>query len=245
MRFNRRLGLYVPSGVPAPSDPYWANVVLLLDASSYADGSTPSTLDVTGKTPAYRNDAKVKTDQFKFGSASLYFDGTNDRVSFADSNDWAMGTGDATYEMWVRFEGSYSAGQRMLLGQAASTGDFYSVLIRRHADDYWGGAVTNGTTTYADSTHIAPVASDTWVHLAVVRHGANLYGFTNGVKSVLTTALSGVTLMNNTGPLSLGSYADENAGYHFKGWVDQLRITKGVARYTADFTPPTAAFPHS
>ena len=54
MRFNRRLGLYVPSGVPAPSDPYWANVVLLLDASSYADGSTPSTLDVTGKTPTYR-----------------------------------------------------------------------------------------------------------------------------------------------------------------------------------------------
>lgn len=229
----------------APSDsadPYWANVVLLVDASSYTNGSTPSTIDVKGKTPTYRNNAQVKTDQFKFGTSSLYFDGTNDRVSFPDSNDWAMNTGNATWEAWVRPEGSFTGGQRFFLGQAASTGAVYSALLRRNTNDDFQAGVGDGGANYEGQ--IATMPSDTWVHVALVRSGGNVFGSINGVVTLLATP-GAITMADVPGPMTLGGYADADHATNFKGWMDQVRITKGVARYTNNFTAPTAPFPHS
>ena len=227
----------------ANNNPPFANVVLLVDASAEINGSTPSTIDVIGKTPTWRGNAQIKTDQFKFGSSSIYFDGTNDRVSFPDSADWAMGTGDATWEAWIRPEGSFSGGQRFYLGQAASTGAFYSVLGRRNASDFHQAGITNGSTV-TEGTSIN-IASDTWVHVAIVRSGANLYSFVGGVRATIGTSIGGVSIMDSTGAMTLGGYADADASTNWKGWIDQVRITKGVAVYTADFNPPTVKFPHS
>jgi concanavalin A-like lectin/glucanase superfamily protein len=227
----------------ATSDPYFSSVVLLVDASNETNGSTPSTIDVIGKTPTWRNNAQCKTDQFKFGSSSIYLDGTNDRVSFADSADWAMGTGDATWEAWVRAEGSFSAGARIWLCQASSFGAFFSVRGRRNTGDLFERGVSDGTTTYSGTGNA--IASDAWDHLAIVRNGANLWGFINGVGELTSTALSGVTLLDSSGAMCLGAYADADSAEQWKGWVDQVRITKGVARYTANFTPPSAPFPHA
>lgn len=226
------------------TDHYFSNVVLLVDASAESNGSTPSTIDVIGKTPTYRGNAQCKTDQFKFGSSSIYLDGTNDRVSFPDSADWAMGTGDATWEAWVRPEGSFSGGSRAWLSQANSFGGFYSAQGYRNPGDLHTTAVSNGSTTYS-GTSVA-IASDTWAHLAIVRHGANLYNYVNGARALVSTSLSGVTLMDSTGAMTLGAYNDADGSSHWKGWVDQVRITKGIARYTAAFivVPPTK-FPHS
>ena len=237
-------GLLLGGDGPPGSDPYFANVVLLLDASARADGSTPSDIDVKGKSPTWRGNAQCKTDQFKFGSSSIYLDGTNDRVSFADSADWAMGTGDATWEAWVRPEGSFSGGNRIWLSQANSFGGFYSVNAYRNTGDLLQGGVSNGSTTYTGNA--GAMASDAWVHIAIVRHGANLYHYVNGVKSPISTALSGVSLMDSTGAMCIGAYIDADGTIHWKGWIDQVRITKGVARYTTTtITVPTAPFPHS
>lgn len=243
---HRREGGWImaPYRYAAVGDPYWANVVLLVDASAETNGSTPSGIDVTGKTPTWRGNAQCKTDQAKFGSSSIYLDGTNDRVSFADSADWAMGTGDATWEAWVRPEGTFSGGDRVYLGQAASTGGFYSVLARRNSGDLHQVGVSDGAATYG-GTAGDTFAADAWSHVAIVRHGANLYSYLNGARHSASTALSGVSLMDSTGAMVLGAYADADAGFHWKGWIDQVRITKGVARYTAStITVPSAKFPH-
>lgn len=239
------LGLLLDSGAPpSGGDPYWANVVLLVDASAEANGSTPSTIDVKGKTPTWRGNAQCKTDQFKFGSSSIYLDGTNDRVIFADSADWAMGTGDATWEAWVRPEGSFSAGLRIWLSQANSFGGFYSVQGFRNTSNLLQLRVSNGSTSYGSNA--SAMTSDAWEHIAIVRSGSTLYGYVNGVYTTSSTALSGVTLMDSTGAMCLGAYYDADGANHWKGWIDQVRITKGVARYgAANFTPPTTKFPHS
>jgi hypothetical protein len=226
------------------TDPFFASVVLLVDASAESNGSTPSTIDVIGKTPTYRGNAQCKTDQFKFGSSSLYFDGTNDRISFADSADWAMGTGDATWEAWIRPEGSFSAQERNYISQAASFGAFYSILCRRTTSDTHRVNVSDGSTTYGATS--TTISSDTWHHVAVVRSGANLYSYLDGVRQIASTGLSGITLMDSASALTLGGYADVDNASNWKGWIDQVRITKGVARYYgAAIVVPTNKFPHS
>jgi len=226
------------------TDEFFSSVVLLVDASAESNGSTPAGIDVIGKTPTWRGNAQCKTDQFKFGSSSIYLDGTNDRVSFPDSADWAMGTGDATWEAWVRPEGSFGSGSRVWLSQANSFGGFYSAQGYRNTSDLHTTLVSNGSTSYGSTSTNIP--SDAWSHLAIVRHGANLYGYINGVQQIASTALSGVTLMDSTGAMTIGAYNDADGSSHWKGWIDQIRITKGVARYKASFiVVPTAKFPHS
>ncbi|MBE2242378.1 MAG: LamG domain-containing protein [Burkholderiaceae bacterium] len=236
--------LHVPRGGGVPvADPYWSSVVLLLDASRYAAGLTPATLDITGKAATWRGNAQCSTAQAKFGDSSLYFDGTNDRISFADSADWAMGTGDATWEAWIRPEGSFSGGQRFFLGQASSTGAFYSALLRRNTSDQFQAGVSNGTTTYEASS--SALVSDTWVHVALVRAGALLYSYAAGYRTVITGGIGSTVLMDSTGAMTVGGYADEDHATNWKGWLDQVRVTKGVARYTTETIPvPVTPFPH-
>ena len=228
---------------PGGPDPYFANVVLLVDASSESDGSTPGTIDVTGKTPTWRNNAQCKTNQFKFGASSIYLDGTNDRVSFADSSDWAMGTGDATWEAWIRLDGASSI-SRVYLGQATSTFGFYSIVGYRNSSRSHYGAVSSGSNSYGGTG--GEIVPDLWTHVAIVRSGSNLYTYLNGTRTVVSTSVSGVSIMDSTGAMTIGGWADVDHETNWKGWIDQVRITKGVARYTAStITVPTAPFPHS
>jgi hypothetical protein len=229
----------------ALTDPYFGSVVLLVDASAESDGSTPSTIDVTSKTPTWSNNAQIDTAQFKFGSSSIYLDGTNDRVTFADSADWEMGTGDATWEAWVRPEGAYAGEVRVWLSQAASYGAFYSVQGYRGALNNHFVLVSDGSTSYGGNTSDS-IESDNWSHVAIVRHGPNLYGYINGKRATASVALAGITLMNSSGAMCIGSYADADSIAHWKGWIDQVRVTKGVARYTGAYVVvPTVKFPHS
>jgi hypothetical protein len=85
---------------------------------------------------------------------------------------------------------------------------------------------------------------DTWYHVALVRSGSG----TNNMKLYLDGVLESQNTNTYTVPVNdivLGrTYTNLNSEY-FNGYIDDLRITKGVARYTANFTPPTAAFPNS
>lgn len=226
------------------TDPYWSSVVLLVDASSYSDGTTPSTIDVTGKTPTYVGNAQVKTDAFKFGSSSLYFDGAGDCVYFADSADWVMGEY-ATWEFWARRDDIGAT--KSMLSQKESTNSYMSVEITGTASAQINCAVTGGSggTTVVSGAYGSFSVDSIFHHIAVVRDGDALYGFRDGTKTSIGTGLSTYDLKNMAAPMVIGAELSSASTYPFKGWIDQVRITKGVARYTADFTPPTAAFPHS
>lgn len=238
------------------NDPPWANVVLLVDASNYANGSTPSTLDVTGKTPTYVGNAQIKTDNYApitGATSSLYFDGTGDRVTFADSADWAMGSGDWTIEAWICPD--FASGERYFLSQAAALGGFYSFLFGVNNSRYFFPRTSDGTTSYSLGTAGACLAN-TWRHVGASRYGNIVSTFVHGVypTGCASNAWSGRSLMDSAGALSIGSYGPDNGStYPWKGWVDQVRIAKGVGTYqggyprTVDgaYTVPTAPFPHS
>jgi hypothetical protein len=95
---------------------------------------------------------------------------------------------------------------------------------------------TSGPTVLSTSTFTATG----WHHVAVVRTGDILRMFINGVQEGGDVAKSGA-MDNSTGALSVGRWGEANSQY-WNGWIDEVRISKGIARWTAGFTPPTEAY---
>ena len=211
--------------VPAPTDPDFLSVSVLL----HMDGSNGSTtftdsssnaITVTG----YGN-AQISTAQSKFGGASAYFDGSGDYLLTASSlAPLQMGTGDFTVEAFIRPTSSV-ASYKSLIGLTSSDTDTLYILSGQLV---W----------YISGTAAGTIAVDTWYHVAASRQGTSLRVFIDGTLVNTSTNSNNIT----TGRLSVGA-TGSLAGEFFQGWIDELRITKGVARYTANFTPPTAAFP--
>jgi hypothetical protein len=98
---------------------------------------------------------------------------------------------------------------------------------------------TNGSSTSTISA-AQTFSTGVWYHVAYVRNGSSFRLFVDGTEKTAGATISG-TLFNGTAPFNVGRTAD---GSNFlNGYIDDLRITKGVARYTANFTAPTKAFP--
>ena len=179
--------------------------------------------------------ASISTTVSKFGGSSMYFDGTGDALYIPDSPNLKFGTGDFTMEAWVYLTATPSAQFATIIGRAeyGSTGD-------------WIFQVTNALklTIYINTGYTATstgaISLNTWTHVAAVRYGSSVRLFINGVQDGSGTS-SASTENNATGVYTVGSdqAADEAM---FTGYINDLRLTKGIARYTQNFTPPTTAF---
>jgi hypothetical protein len=207
------------------SDPNFANVSVLLhmngsDASTTFTDSSSNAITVTG----YGN-AQLSTAQSKFGTASAYFDGTGDYLLTASSlAPLQMGTGDFTVEAFIRPTSSV-ASYRTLIGLTTTDNETLYILSGQLR---W----------YISGTAAGTIAVDTWYHVAASREGTSLRVFIDG--TLVDTSTNSVDI--TAGRLSVGA-TGALTGEFFQGWIDELRITKGVARYTANFTAPTAPFP--
>lgn len=173
----------------------------------------------------------------KYGTGSFYFDGTGDYLSVPDSTDWSFGTADFTVEAWVRFDSSNPAVQTIcsqfntssnwwFLRKEDNTTNKLSLYFRI------GGTVK---ASYIMTNSWSSWAADTWYHIAMVRSGSSMYLFINGVSQALTATVAVTT--NDMGDVASSLYIGSDTTYALKGYIDDLRITKGVARYTANFTP--------
>ena len=224
-------------------DPDYASVSLLLHGDG-ANGST--TFTDSGPAPntftAYGN-AQISTTHSVFGGASMYFDGVGDWIDAPDAEAFSFGSGDWTVEARIKSPGNGSfdqiLGQRNVAGSAnsdspiglvrnATTGALIATVFSQ--DLGANVSITSAMTT---------VYNDTWRHIAVVRIGTSLKLFIDGVIEA-TGSISG-PVSNSTTKFSVGR-AGEYAGQYYKGYIDELRISKGVARYTSNFTPPAEAF---
>lgn len=228
-------------GEVAEYDPYWNSVVLAMHMDDV--GLT----DLKGHAVTLTGNAARSATQSKFGGYSAVFDGTGDYLTTpyvaADFNWW---TGSFTLECWV-FASSFSTWQF-----SDGTNNLHSKLIGNSGTasitSYWSfgplasGAVTfrywNGSATNA-VTSTATVVSGQWNHIAVVFDGSKINIYVNGVGLATPVSVSGTPQASTSVPLALGVYNSQ----YLAGYVDDLRITKGVARYTANFTPPSSAFP--
>lgn len=232
--------LWMPSNAVV-SDPYFSSVVLL----AHMNGSGASFVDSSSYArtlTAFGN--STQTTGQKFGSACGSFDGTGDYVTAADSSDFAFGSGDFTIEGWINTS-SIAAGNKVVLGQWTSgAGANQSWLVERDTatlNFYWS---SSGSAQAAGSPKaIGTLTTTTWIHFAVVRSGTSLMCFLNGTQTGTPRNIGTDSLFDSNRTVDIGGYSF-SGGSDFEGLLDDIRITKGVARYTSNFTAPTAEFPN-
>ena len=228
----------------AGKDPYYSLVSLLLHCDGADTTTTFTDNSPIGHTATALGNAQVDTAQSKFGGASCLMDGTGDGVRFADHASFELGADDFTIEAWVRFANVGAV--RNLLTKFNTTGDQRSWLVQfqnvavalRITYSTDGAAGTTASKDFAWSPSI-----DTWYHVALVRVAGDLMAFIDGTQIGTTQSISGVTFFDGTANCVVGM--NDNNGGPMNGWMDDVRLTKGLARYTANFTPHVAAHPDS
>lgn len=208
------------------TDPYWSNVSALL----HMDGSNGSTSfpDETGKIWTPSGSAQVSTANAQFGQSAL-FGGSGAWIDGPTSSDFTFGTGDFTLECWAYWT---DTGNRAILGFATNFTLYRAGDNRVYFFDSDDGNNVTGTT--------GTVALNQWIHVALVRASGSLQIYTNGVGSSTASYTKNLTSSN----MRIGSAA--NGTSNMSGYIDEVRITKGVARYTgSSITVPSAPFPNS
>ena len=231
----------VPNMIPNPTnDTHWNNVVLAMHMNG-ADMSTLFT-DEKGKDVTRIGNTVIKTSQSKFGGSSAYFDGSSG-LSVSDQNDFNIGLANFTIEFWFyKISGSSQTYQKLIQfgpngGAPAGENGLWVVANRATANeclpfvDTYSGAYSSPTGWGTQPTQ------DAWHHLAVVRESDVWTIYIDGAVYA-TGTLAGYSISKADvyiGQNSLG-------GERFNGYIDDIRITKGVARYTAPFTAPTTSF---
>jgi hypothetical protein len=200
----------------------------IYDASTINDGQTVG-------------NAQVSTAQSKFGGSSMYFDGASYCVS-PNTQNIELGGGDFTIELWLYVPGGFSASAKGVIskGTVGNSGDSAWSLESNGANLTFYGPPS--LTTYFTTTS-QPWTSG-WTHIAITRSGSSSRLFVNGTQQgstygTLTTFATGGNIYVGTG------WFAPTGRYMPAGYLQDVRITNGYARYTSNFTPPTAAFPTS
>lgn len=236
--------------LPVEGDPYWDNVVLALHMDG-ANGPTTFTDEKGHTVTDYDGGAQISTAQSTFGGASAYFDGvdaSNTRLEIADSDDWHF-DGAYTVEMFVNMSVQKTTAICLIQqGQIAGgvfcplridiTADGKVVILGSSDNSAWNSVTYNSGFVFTSSTALG---TDQWYHIAIGDDGKTCRLFIDGV---CESSRPTWTKTNFAYPLLIGG-AYSSGDREFNGYIDDIRITKGVARYIHDFTPPSSAFPHA
>ena len=179
----------------------------------------------------------LSSAQSKFNLTSAYFNGTDAYLSIPDSDNFIFGSDDFTLESWVRFDSVSSIVPIMMHYEDVDN----RLGIQLHNTDGLSFVYEEGGTKLIDIKQgsISGWSSNVWYHIAVVRSG-NIYNLYRDGSSVANDTNS--TIINDiVGDFMIGF--DVQYASYLAGYVDEFRITKGIARWTANFTPPTTPYP--
>ena len=221
-------------GTAVAGDANWDDVSLLIRGNTIADSSGNSLL-VTA------DGATANAAQTKFGNGSMSFDGVDDTVGVANSTALDLSSGDFTIECWC-----YHSGQMPpnvgLFGKRATGGSYgpFTVTGENNTDAtkalrFFGDTGSGGSPWAIGITGTTDFPINQWVHFAVTRSG-NVYTMWQNGASIGTTTVSG-SLMTNSDQVTLGLDSTTGATNYWDGYIEDFRITKGVARdIAADWT---------
>ncbi len=211
-------------------DTYYNNVSLLLHGDGADGGGTFTDNSPSPKTPTVTGSVHTLTAQSKWGGASIHFAASGDYLSYDGQSDFTFGTGDFTVEGWL-YTAWNGADAFVFESKGGTTGNL-GILF---STTYGWGVLDGAYTIFRKGT----LTANTWTHFAVSRASGNLRLFVNGTQAG-TTQTSTTNIGTASGYPKLGSNT-----FGFTGaYLDDFRVTKGIARYTANFTPPVAAFPN-
>jgi hypothetical protein len=193
----------------------------IYDAATINDGQTVG-------------NAQVSTTQAKWGTTSMGFDGTGDWLVVPNRPELNIGTGDFTLECWINRTATASgAGNADVVISKGTNNIVLSIAVNTSKFDFGQyGVASLCTSTTA-------ISNNTWYHVAVTRSGTTVRMFIDGTQEASTTSSANFTSTTN---MLIGADVN-NTNQRLNGYIQDLRITNGYARYTANFTAPTAAFP--
>jgi len=184
-------------------------------------------------------DTKLSTSQYKFGGASVYFDGTNDYLNPQNNALFAFGTGNFTVEFWMNSVSFANVANTIIIFDCrpVSTDGLYPCIY------FFSGQIRYYVNS-ADRITGTTLNTGQWYHVALTRFGSSTKLFVDGTQVGSTYTDTNNYLCGDNRPViaTRGYTLGEN---NYNGYVDELRITKGVARYTANFTPRNSPFPNS
>jgi hypothetical protein len=186
------------------------------------------------------------------GGWSNYFDGNNDWLSIPTNDLVNLGSSDFTIEAWIYITSTTGYNYAMVVNKDQASGGSYEPTWRawKLQINYSGGVYNtmslvlfSGSTIDTITTTGVSFSLNTWYHVAAVRNSGTIKLYVNGTSyaSVANTA----SLNSTSYPVRIGadgygvSSSDPNKGY-FPGYISNVRVVKGTAVYTGNFTPPTA-----
>ena len=185
--------------------------------------------------------AQISTSVKKYGTGSMYFDGSGDYLVVPpNTQSVLLGTGSFTVEFWLYPSSSQTSTRTPIIsfGNGFTT-NVWAIQLNNTSPSYvnriqlWAYNLNSGAVVAAST---GTITASTWTHVAVVRNGSAFTIYINGVAD--GTGSSSASM--DGGSTTLQFQVGKNSTDYFNGYIDDLRVTKGVARYTTSFTPPTS-----
>jgi hypothetical protein len=209
--------------------PLVSNTKLLLHGDG-ADASTSITdSSYSGHTITVNGNTQIDTAQSVFGGSSILFDGTGDYLSLDGSADFAFGTGDFTVDFRLRFNALSGSNQHLIEFRSGG----FALYVRGGFNDlslYYGGdQITGGA-----------FSAGTWYHIACARASGSTKLFIDGTQIGSTYSDSNNYTITSSKPF-IGCDDVGTSGF-VNGWMDEMRVVKGSAAWTSNFTPPSSAY---
>lgn len=240
---------HVSTTNPSVCDLYYNSTVLLMKFNS-ANGSNvfPDNSFIARGNATAVGGAVATTGTYKFGTASVRFDGTGDYLTYADSNDFSFGTGDFTIDGWVQFaDAATLATQAQTIASKwdDSAGTDLGWFLQATGSDitfaYSIDGTAGGSAPYITGSY--SFAVNQWYHIAVDRSANVVRIYVNGAMVASYDPGGTNVIFNNASVLRIG--ANYTVTNYLNGFIDDLRITKGVARYASNsgFSTPSYQIP--
>lgn len=205
-------------------------LILHANESPFKD-SSPARHTITNN-----NAVTLSSTESKFGPDSANFVAASTQSLSADYNaDFDFAAGDFTLETWVW--ATDTTGNEAVI--SARTGDNYTgfVILRTTSLWKWYATASGSSWDISDGKQFGTATAGQWDHLCVAREGSNFRIFLNGVAGQGT---SDAATMITPSTMTIGANGD--GSHAFDGYMQEIRISKGIARRTANFTPPTSPY---
>ena len=242
LRITKGVARYIANFTPPtqqlldPSDPYINNVSLLLHMNGLSGSQTFTDSSNNNFTLSAFGNTQISTAQKKFNNSSSFFDGTGDYLEAPLNSAFDFGTGDFAIEFWA-YPTKATFGTCIARWSSGGNNAFFISIdttggISVYINDATPVKITGGT-----------IVTNEWQHIALTRQGASVKAFINGVQAGSTFNIGTAAINSSTNKLRIGY--DHFGNPFFQGYIDEVRVTKGVARYTSNFTPPTSPFPNT
>jgi len=232
LRISNNQAVYSANFTP-PSGPFIpsTNTALLLSATN------TGIQDATGKNNLITvGSSMTQANTVKFGTGAMYFDGTSGYLKAPASPVFNFGTSNFTIEAWVYMTSLPTT--VYFLGQTNSSS--YAPVLAFISSGKPGIAATSASGSWTVNASISSaISANTWTHIAWVRNGNAWLVFVNGTMNTIAASTS-VTTYTATDSMYIGAGNGSSISYYFPGYIDDLRVTNGVARYTSNFTPSSS-----